>query len=169
MISLQQIRWVSVRHDMKNTFLLTKIARAVLITGMVLGMTSAVYAQSGAGGAAGGGGGMGAGGAAGVGAGIGAGGAAGGVSAGVDAGSGGIAGQAGGISNTSKALPGVGQDLSRSGGPTLEQNIPGKEHTSRASRKMKGAELIGGESTNLGIESAEDPGTAGSPTMPRRY
>ena len=37
---------------MKNTFLLTKMARSMLIAGMVLGITGVVYAQGGAGGAA---------------------------------------------------------------------------------------------------------------------
>ena len=45
------IRWVNVRHDMKNTILLTKMARSMLIAGVVLGITGAAYAQSGAGGA----------------------------------------------------------------------------------------------------------------------
>ena len=162
---------------MKNTFLLTKMARSMLIAGMVLGITGVVYAQGGAGGAAGG-----------VGAGVGAGSAGVGAgSAGVEGqagpGSGGIAGQAGGMSNTSKALPGLGQDSSRSGqavpglgssagpqgGAAVERDIPGKKHTSGASPRMKGAGAIGGESTSMGVGPSEDAGASRNSPVPPRY
>ncbi|HTJ55799.1 MAG TPA: hypothetical protein VL380_10360 [Nitrosospira sp.] len=155
---------------MKNTSLLTKMARSMLIAGMVLGITGVVYAQGGAGGAAGA-----------VGAGIGAGSA--GVEGQAGPGSGGIAGQAGGMSNTSKALPGLGQDSSRSGqavpglgssarpqgGAAIEQDIPGKKHTSRASSRMKGAEAVGGESASMGVGSSEDAGALRTSPVPPRY
>jgi hypothetical protein len=155
---------------MKNTFLLTKMARSMLIAGMVLGITGAAYAQSGAGGAAGG-----------VGAGVGTGSA--GVEGQAGPGSGGIAGQAGGMSNTSKALPGLGQDSSRSGqavpglgssagpqgGAAVERDIPGKKHTSGASPRMKGAGAIGGESTSMGVGPSEDAGASRNSPVPPRY
>ncbi len=148
---------------MKNTFLLTKVARSMLIAGMVLGITSAVYAQMDAGSAAGGGNA--------------------GISVG-SVGSGGIPGQAGSeMSGMSKALPGLGQDSSMSGAlprlgqdssmsrpalpglkssaeprrtPALEPEIPpGKKRTSGASSRMKGSDWIGGESTGMGVGSRD--------------
>ncbi len=142
-ITLQQIRWVNERHDMKNNFLLTRIARSMLIAGMVLGIVGAAYAQSGAGG---GGGGAGVGSAAGGGAAVGQGsagisagtganassGSAGGAAAaergsgGMSAGAAAAAGQAGrGMSGMSGALPGLGQESSMS-----EQAVPGLESSS---------------------------------------
>jgi hypothetical protein len=155
---------------MKNTFHLTRMARSMLIAGMVLGIIGVVYAQGGAGGAAGG-----------VGAGVGTGSA--GVEGQAGPGSGGIAGQAGGMSNTSKALPGLGQDSSRSGqavpglgssagpqgGAAVERDIPGKKHTSGASPRMKGAGAIGGESTSMGVGPSEDAGASRNSPVPPRY
>ena len=117
-----------------------------------------------------------------VGAGIGAGSA--GVEGQAGPGSGGIAGQAGGMSNTSKALPGLGQDSSRSrqavpglgssagpqGGAAVERDIPpGKKHTSGASSRMKGADAIGGESTSMGVGSSEGASASRNSPVPPRY
>jgi hypothetical protein len=90
---------------MKNTILLTKMARSMLITDLVWGITGAAYAQ----GAAGGGG------------------------AEIGAGSGGMVGQAGPatsgaatgqdgseMSGMSKELPGLGKES-----PRREQGVPG--------------------------------------------
>lgn len=169
LFTLQQIRWVNVRHDMKNTFLLTKMAQSLLIAGMVLGIAGAGYAQSGAGGAAGGGAGIG----------VGGGGAAGQAGAG----SGAAAGQAGSeMSGMSKALPGLEQDS-----PMREQSVPGrgssaepragaaagpdippgKKHTSRAAGRMKGDGSIGGESTSMGVGSSQEQGALRNPSLPR--
>lgn len=111
---------------MKNTTLLTKMARSMLIAGMVLGITGAAYAQSGAGG----------------------------ESAGMGVGSGGIAGQAGSeMSGVSKTLPSLRKDSHmrerrvpepRTGAGAGSDIPPGKKRTSAASR-MKEAGAIGGE------------------------
>ena len=142
---------------MKNTFFLTKIAQSMLIAGMALGITGAAYAQSGAGGAGGAGG---VGGAGGAGAAVGG---SAGISAGAAAGQAGIggAGQAGSeMSGMSGALPGLGKDSPRSeravpglkssaepqGIPAAGPDIPpGKKSTSRASSRMKGSDVVGGE------------------------
>jgi hypothetical protein len=133
---------------MKNTILLTKMARSMLIASIALGITGAVYAQVGAVGAPGEG------------------------SAGIGIGGGGIAGQAGlpsgaaagqagrEMSGMSKTLPGLGQDspMRNEGIPGLGRSVapragaapeldipPGKKRTSRASSRMKGSDWIGGE------------------------
>ena len=87
---------------MKNTILLTKMARSMLIAGLVLGITGAVYAQGIVGGAA-----------------------AGGAGVGVD--SDGIAGQGGSeMPGIGKAVPDLEQIL-----PRREQGVPGVENSSR--------------------------------------
>ncbi len=144
---------------MKNTILLTKMARSMLIAGMVWGITSAAYAQSGAGGAAVGG------------------------SAGIGADSGGAAGQAGGeMSGMSKALPSLGQDslMREQGVPGLGSSAepragaaagpdipPGKKRTSRAVPGMEEAGSIGGKSTGMGVGSSQEQGELGNPSVPR--
>jgi hypothetical protein len=133
----------------------------MLVAGMVLGITGAVYAQIGGGGAAGG-----------ASAGIGAGSVgSGGIPGQAGPASGAAEGQAGGeMSGMSKALPGLGRDS-----PTREQGVPGlgnsverrsveprsmesragaalgpdlppgKQRTSGASSRMKGSDWVGGE------------------------
>lgn len=116
---------------MKNTTLLTKMARSMLIAGMVLGITGAAYAQSGAGGAAGGEG------------------------AGMGVGSGGIAGQAGSeMSGVSKELPSLRKNFHkrerrvpepRTGAGAGPDIPPGKKRTSETASRMKEAGAVGGE------------------------
>lgn len=170
-------------HDMKNTFLLTKMTRSMLIASMILGVTGAAYSQMGPGGAAGG-----------EGAGIGVGSVgSGGIPGQAGPASGAAEGQAGGeMSGMSKALPGLGQDS-----PTREQGVPGlgrsaerrsieprsiesragvapgpdippgKNRTSRAAPGMKGADSIGGESSGMGVGSSQERGGLKNPSLPR--
>ena len=160
---LQQVRWVSVRHDMKNTLLLIKMARSMLIAGMVLGITGVVYAQSGAGGAA-------VGGSSGISAGTGAAAAAGQAGSGMS----GMGGALPGLEkdpSMSRALPGLGKYSSMSGRavPGLKSSAgpqggsapgldipPGEKRTSRASSRMKESDWVGGESTGMGVGSSQD-------------
>ncbi|ODT68182.1 MAG: hypothetical protein ABS69_16990 [Nitrosomonadales bacterium SCN 54-20] len=96
---------------MKNTILLTTMARSMLIAGLVVGITGAAYAQVGAEGVVGGA----------VGGGVGAGGVVGGaVGGGAGAGGGGLAGKAGEMPDMSEALPSLGQTT-----PRRERGVPG--------------------------------------------
>jgi len=161
---------------MKNTFLLTKVARSMLVASMVLGITGAAYAQIGGGGAAGG-----------ASAGIGVGSVGSGGIPGQAGPAGGAAeGQAGGeISGMSRALPGLGQEspMREQGVPGLGNSVerrsvgrrsveprsmesragtalgpdlpPGKQRTSGASSRMKASDWVGGESTGMGVGSRD--------------
>src|SRR5512146_685271 len=143
---------------MKNTFLLTKVARSMLVASVVLGITGTAYAQIGGGGAAG----------------IGVGSVGSGGIPGQAGPAGGAAeGQAGGeMSGMSRALPGLGQEspMREQGVPGLGNSVerrsvepramesragtargpdlpPGKQRTSGASSRMKASDWVGGEST----------------------
>lgn len=155
---------------MKNTILLTKMARSMLTAGMVWGLTGSAYAQSGAGGAA-------VGGSAGIGP------DSGGIAGQAGPASGAAAGQAGGeMSGMSKALPSLGQDspMREQGVPGLGSSAepragaaagpdipPGKKRTSRAVPGMEEAGSIGGKSTGMGVGSSQEQGELGNPSVPR--
>lgn len=157
---------------MKNTFFLTEIARSMLIAGMVLGITGAVYAQSGAGGAGG------AGGVGGEGGGGGAAAAVGGSAIGAGA----AAGQGGSETSGMNKASGLGQDSpmrepgvpvpgrspKTGAGAAVAPDIPpGKKSTSRAVPRMEGAGSMGGESTGMEAGSSQEQGASGSPSVPR--
>jgi hypothetical protein len=156
---------------MKNTFLLTKVARSMLVASVVLGITGAAYAQIGGGGAAG----------------IGVGSVgSGGIPGQAGPASGAAEGQAGGeMSGMSKALPGLGQESSmrEQGVPGLGNSVerrsvgrrsveprsmesragtalepdfpPGKQRAAGASSRMKASDWAGGESTGMGVGSRD--------------
>lgn len=127
---------------MKNTIFFTKIARSMLIAGLVVGMTGAAYAQVGTGGVAGG-------------VESGTGGVVGGVVGGavggaeIGAGGGGIAGQAGSqMPGMSRALPGLEQNSSR-----REQGVPGLG----SSDEPRGAGFAPGLNAPSGMERSSVP------------
>lgn len=121
---------VNVRHDMKHTFFLTRMARSMLIAGMALGITGAVYAQ-GEGGGAGGAPAMG-----------GRAGAAAGQAGGEMSGMSGLRREP---ARRERAVPGL-RTAEPQGIPVAGPEVPpGKRSTSRASSRMEGTGGAGGE------------------------
>lgn len=129
---------------MKNTILLTKMARSMLIAGLVLGITGAAYAQVGAGGVVGG-------------VESGTGGVVGGVEGGAVGGGAGMGvGGSGMAGQTGSQMPGMDRAM-----PGLEQNSLGRERDVPGLGSSDESRGVGGSAAGLnspsGMERSSGP------------